>query len=196
MDTVSPESRSRIMSAIHGSGTRPELFVRQGLFARGFRFRVNSSSLPGRPDLKLTRYRAVVLVNGCFWHGHACRYFRPPASNVAFWEGKIGRNRERDLLVLRALREAGWRVCVVWECAVRLAISTGAEADSCKLLDRLEAWIRGEGAFVEFFDASAMREGGSPEARGGRARVARNASLAGFAAEREVPYGGAGGGKG
>ncbi|MGD9938596.1 MAG: very short patch repair endonuclease, partial [Clostridia bacterium] len=78
MDTVSPQLRSRMMAGIRGKDTQPERLVRSALFARGFRYRKNCRDLPGRPDLKLTRYRAVILIHGCFWHGHDCRYFRLP----------------------------------------------------------------------------------------------------------------------
>jgi DNA mismatch endonuclease (patch repair protein) len=113
MDTVSGETRSRMMAAIHGTDTKPERLVRWALFARGFRYRKNCRDLPGRPDIKLTRYRAIIFVHGCFWHGHNCRNFRLPGSNKEFWVAKITRNRERDMHDVTALLGSGWRVCIV-----------------------------------------------------------------------------------
>ena len=113
------------MAGIHGTDTKPERLVRAALFAAGFRYRKNCGDLPGQPDIKLTRYRVVILVHGCFWHGHACRYFRLPGCNSEFWAKKIGLNRERDARDIIALTGTGWRVCVVWECAIH---ESGAEA--------------------------------------------------------------------
>lgn len=186
MDTVSSSTRSRMMSGIHGSDTRPELFIRKGLFAHGFRFRTNCRDLPGRPDLKLTRYGAVILVHGCFWHGHSCRYFRLPSSNVPFWSAKIEKNRARDLRDVRSLREAGWRVCIVWECAVRLAMG---EKDGGRLMDGIESWLRSNKPFIEFFDTASMSVNRSAESHPRKALIGRNASVSSFAAEREPPYG-------
>jgi DNA mismatch endonuclease, patch repair protein len=146
MDSVSRETRSRIMAAIHGSNTGPELLVRRALFARGFRYRINCKGLPGHPDLKLTKHRAVVFVHGCFWHGHDCRFYRLPSSNVEFWAAKIARNRERDARNLRDLREAGWRACIVWECAARLA---AAGKDRGRLFDGMGSLLAGKKPFIE-----------------------------------------------
>lgn len=114
------EVRSRIMRAIRGKNTRPELVVRKFLFECGFRYRVHDGRLPGKPDIVLKRYRTVVMVNGCFWHGHVgCAAGRLPKSNIKFWEEKIRRNRERDERVRKELEAAGWRVFTVWECDLR-----------------------------------------------------------------------------
>ena len=118
-DIVDPATRSRMMAGIRGKNTRPELMVRQGLHALGFRFRLHDRSLPGKPDIALPRWRAVVLIHGCFWHGHDCHLFRWPSTREEFWRQKIGRNREVDHRSEEALREAGWRRAVVWECAVK-----------------------------------------------------------------------------
>jgi DNA mismatch endonuclease, patch repair protein len=185
VDSMSREARSRIMSAIRGKDTGPELILRSALFARGFRFRVNCKGLPGKPDIKLTKHRALVLVHGCFWHGHHCRYFRPPAGNSSFWEEKIGRNRERDLRDVEALREAGWRVCVVWECAIRKAASG---KDAGLLVDSLEKWIRGKSPFLELFDPEATFESGDPAPGRGKG-LGKNSDPALFAAERTGPWG-------
>lgn len=119
-----------MMSGIRGKDTQPELVLRRGLFSRGVRFRLHAASLPGRPDIVTRRYRATVLVHGCFWHAHqGCRFFKVPDSNRAFWSEKLGRNRDRDERSVAALRNAGWRVAVVWECGIR--------ADPGKTLDLL-----------------------------------------------------------
>lgn len=108
------------MAAIHGKDTKPEMLVRRFLFGRGFRYRLNHPCLPGHPDIVLRKYRTVIFVNGCFWHGHEnCRYFRLPQTNTAFWSAKIERNRQRDLREQRRLAEMGWHCIIVWECQLR-----------------------------------------------------------------------------
>ena len=127
------------MSGIRGKNTRPEMLIRKGLHARGLRFRLHSSKVPGKPDLVLPRYRAAVFVHGCFWHGHDCHLFRLPATRPEFWKAKLERNRARDREVRATLREAGWRVLVVWECALKGKY----RLDLDDLLDRAMAWIIG-----------------------------------------------------
>src|SRR3546814_1711336 len=105
------------MSRIRSKDTKPELQLRRGLHAAGLRYRLHPQELPGRPDIVFPRYRAVVLVNGCFWHGHDCQLFRMPATRRDFWNAKIRRNQERDTQTVRALLDEGWRVLTVWECA-------------------------------------------------------------------------------
>lgn len=96
-DVLTKEQRRRNMAAIHGKNTKPEILVRKFLFSRGFRYRLNHPRLPGHPDIVLRKYRTVIFVNGCFWHGHDnCRYFRLPKTNIDFWQKKIERNKERD----------------------------------------------------------------------------------------------------
>lgn len=141
-DTVDRQTRSRIMRAVPRLHTHPELLVRRGLHRLGFRFRVADRRLPGSPDLKLTRYRAVVFVNGCFWHRHdGCRYATMPATNRGWWQGKFAANVLRDAKKVRQLLDAGWRVMVVWECALRQG---GSRRDD--VIDQLAAWIRGDDA--------------------------------------------------
>lgn len=119
-DTMTTEQRSRCMSRIKCRDTKPELLVRKSLFARGLRFRVNVTKLPGKPDIVLPKYRTVVFINGCFWHGHPdCRYATVPKSNVEFWQTKINRNRSRDAEVEAKLTALGWRVIRVWECDLK-----------------------------------------------------------------------------
>ncbi|MYK33521.1 MAG: DNA mismatch endonuclease Vsr [Boseongicola sp. SB0670_bin_30] len=137
-DTVDRQTRSRIMTSVRRFDTKPEMVVRQSLHRIGFRFRTSDRSLPGSPDHKLSRYGAVVFVNGCFWHHHrGCRYATTPASNRAWWADKFARNVARDADKIRRLREAGWRVVVVWECAVR---NEGPERD--RAINQLADWIR------------------------------------------------------
>lgn len=119
MDKMTPEQRHRCMSNIRSKNTRPEMIVRRYLFSCGFRFRVNLKRLPGTPDIVLRKYRTVILVNGCFWHGHDCDNYRVPKSNVEFWTKKIERNKERDLQKRLLLRKMGWHVIQVWECQLK-----------------------------------------------------------------------------
>ena len=120
MDTLTPEQRSLNMSRIHGRDTKPEVIVRKYLFAKGLRFRKNDRRLPGHPDIVLPKYRTVVFIHGCFWHGHeGCKYFRLPSTNTGFWKAKIERNRKRDAKVVEELRGLGWDVITVWECEIR-----------------------------------------------------------------------------
>ena len=144
-DIVSQEKRSEMMSGIRGKDTRPELFVRRGLFGRGFRFRVHVSTLPGRPDVVLPKHRVVIFVNGCFWHGHGCSLFRWPSSRAGFWHKKIGENRKHDSESLRALRLQGWRTLVVWECAMKGKGRWPAD----KLIEAMEKWIVGGTEWAE-----------------------------------------------
>lgn len=108
------------MAAVKGKDTKPEMIVRKYLFSRGLRFRVQVKKLPGKPDIVLPKYKIVIFVNGCFWHGHEdCKYFRLPKSNVEFWKEKIGRNIERDRESMQALLDLGWKIIRVWECELR-----------------------------------------------------------------------------
>ena len=120
MDKLTKEQRHRCMSAIKGKNTKPELVVRKFLFCRGFRYRLNHPWLPGHPDLVLRKYRTVIFVNGCFWHGHeGCKYYVLPKTNTEFWKEKIERNKERDLKERMQLRNMGWHVVLLWECQLK-----------------------------------------------------------------------------
>ena len=118
-DVVSPEKRSEMMSGIRGKDTKPELLIRKSLHARGFRYRLHDSKLPGKPDLAFPRYKAVIEIHGCFWHGHDCHLFKWPSSRKAFWKGKITGNMERDRKNHAALEQLGWRILTIWECALK-----------------------------------------------------------------------------
>lgn len=108
-----------MMAGIRGTNTKPELMLRRGLHARGFRFRLHDRTLPGKPDIVLPRYRAVILAHGCFWHGHDCHLFKWPSTRPEFWQAKIARNREVDARAEAALADIGWRQGIVWECALK-----------------------------------------------------------------------------
>ena len=118
-DIVSPEKRSDMMSGIRGKDTKPEIIVRQLLHWLGYRFRVHRKNLPGKPDIVLPKWRTVIFVNGCYWHGHEdCHLFRLPKTRTEFWTNKIEGNRARDERNHTALRADGWNVVIIWECAV------------------------------------------------------------------------------
>lgn len=137
-DIISRANRSALMSRIGRSGTKPEMFVRKGLHRDGFRFRADCRTLPGSPDLVFARYRATILVHGCFWHGHDCHLFRLPGTRPEFWSAKISRNRERDVEVVKALSDQGFRTLVIWECALRGR--SPAEAES--VIVRAGKWLK------------------------------------------------------
>lgn len=126
-DIVPADVRSRMMSGIRGKNTRIEVTIRKALFSQGFRYRLHSIDLPGKPDIVLPKYHAVIFVHGCFWHGHDCELFRLPKTNPAFWEAKINRNRVVDQRNAQGLLQTGWRVLTVWECAVRGQRQLGLE---------------------------------------------------------------------
>lgn len=124
MDVHSKEVRSYNMSCIKGKGTKPEEMVRKYLFSQGFRYRKNDKRLPGTPDIVLPKYKTVIFVNGCFWHGHeGCKYFVWPKNHAEFWKAKILQNIERDKRDFERLENAGWKVIVVWECQLKKARS-------------------------------------------------------------------------
>lgn len=131
LDKLTPKERSKNMAAVKSKDTEPEMFVRRSLHALGFRFRLHRKDLPGKPDLVFPSRRAVVLVHGCFWHGHTCRGGALPATRREFWEDKIGKNRLRDKRNVDLLLKLGWRVLTVWECELR-------DEDA---ISRIAAWL-------------------------------------------------------
>ena len=139
-DVLTPEQRQLNMSRIRGKHTKPEMLLRQGLHARGLRYRLHVKELPGRPDLVLPRYHAAIFVHGCFWHGHDCPLFKLPATRREFWETKIQNNRARDVRDAEGLAIAGWRVLVIWECALRGPGRHPAGA----VLDQVITWLDSE----------------------------------------------------
>lgn len=116
-DVHSPTQRSYNMSRIKGKDTKPELLVRKFLFSKGFRYRVNDKRLPGKPDIVLPKYKTVIFVNGCFWHGHdGCKHATLPKTRIDWWANKLAKNQENDRKYYSALQIAGWMVIVVWTC--------------------------------------------------------------------------------
>lgn len=143
-DVVDPATRSRMMAGIRGKDTKPEHLVRRGLHARGFRFRLHGSTLPGRPDLVLPKYSAAVFVHGCFWHAHGCSLTKLPKTRPDFWREKLEGNRARDARQLAELERLGWRTLVIWECALR-----GPRDVAETALDEAACWLRNAGASAE-----------------------------------------------
>ncbi len=120
MDKMTKEQRSRCMASIRSKGTKPELLVRRYLFAHGYRYRLNHPHLPGHPDIVMRKYRTVIFVNGCFWHGHeGCKHFVMPKSRTDFWQAKIRRNQARDKEEQQKLANMGWHCITVWECQLK-----------------------------------------------------------------------------
>lgn len=118
MDVHSKAVRSYNMSCIHGKDTKPEEIVRKYLFSKGFRYRKNDKKFPGSPDVVLPKYRTVIFVNGCFWHGHNCKKGKLPSSNTDFWKEKISNNKSRDAKNSDLLVKLGWKVIIIWQCEI------------------------------------------------------------------------------
>ena len=125
------------MAAIRGADTKPEMIIRRGLHARGFRYRLHDRKLPGRPDLVFPKYTAAIFVNGCFWHGHDCSLFKWPKTREEFWREKIAGTQLRDERARGSLLAAGWRVATVWECAIKGPGRLSQQA----LIDSVAAWL-------------------------------------------------------
>jgi DNA mismatch endonuclease (patch repair protein) len=143
-DVVDSQTRSRMMAGIRGKDTKPELALRRSLHAQGFRYRLHVKGIPGKPDLVLPRYKAVIFVHGCFWHRHAgCRYASNPSTSPEFWADKFNSNVERDKTVRLDLLHSGWRIATVWECAVRT--ETGVQATGKMVAD----WLRNGTSEIE-----------------------------------------------
>lgn len=143
-DIVDQETRSRMMAGIGARNTRPELSIRKALHARGFRYRLHAKDILGRPDLLFPRYRAVAFVHGCFWHRHeTCAYATTPATRPEFWRAKFAANVVRDSCVRATLLNNGWRVAIIWECALRKPEHVELAADL------LAAWLRNDDPGLE-----------------------------------------------
>ena len=117
-DIFSSQKRSDIMSKISGKNTKPEILVRKFLFSKGFRYRINVKTLPGKPDIVLPKYKTVIFINRCFWHGHNCKKGKLPSSNIDFWKEKISNNKLRDDKNSDLLIKLGWKVIIIWQCEV------------------------------------------------------------------------------
>ncbi|WP_419834232.1 very short patch repair endonuclease [Endozoicomonas atrinae] len=137
MDKFSPEVRSRVMASIHGKNTKPEIIVRRSLHRLGFRYRLHRGDLPGSPDIVLHKYNAVIQINGCFWHGHNCHLYKPPRSKPDFWKTKISKNKERDKKNKAKILKLGWRLLIVWECAIQGKTKIPIDI----LIELIENWL-------------------------------------------------------
>lgn len=133
------------MSGIRGKDTRPEMLLRKALHAAGFRFRLHDSRLPGKPDIVLPRWQAVIFVHGCFWHGHDCHLFKVPSTRTEFWLEKIKGNRERDNRAQEQLKADGWRIATVWECSLKGRTRQPFDV----LMSQLTGWLTGAGTQIE-----------------------------------------------
>ena len=132
-DTHTPQQRRMNMQAVRGKNTAPELLIRSTVHRLGFRFRLHRKDLPGTPDIVFPSRKKVIVVHGCFWHGHGCSRGGLPSSNLDFWQAKITRNRERDSHSEERLRKEGWKVLKVWECETK---------DQSALVERLSRFLR------------------------------------------------------
>jgi DNA mismatch endonuclease (patch repair protein) len=132
------------MRAIRNKNTQPEISLRKALHANGLRFRLNVRKLPGTPDIVLPKYHAVIFVHGCFWHGHDCPLFKLPSTRPDFWREKIERNRANDIKAMEALLARGWRVGVVWECAMR-----GAGKNIDGVAQSLTNWLLSNATIID-----------------------------------------------
>jgi len=122
-DVHNQQTRSFNMSRIKGKDTKPELLVRKFLFANGYRYRLHVKNLPGKPDIVLPKYKTVIFVHGCFWHGHAnCKYYVVPKTNTDWWLQKINGNIAKDAKAVKALKKAGWKIITIWECKLKPAL--------------------------------------------------------------------------
>ena len=137
VDVVDSKTRSRMMSGIRSKNTKPELLIRKGLHARGFRFRLHDKRLPGKPDLVLPKYSAVIFVHGCFWHRHDCHLFKWPKTRREFWYKKLLRNQEKDVESYTSLKKDGWYILTIWECALKGRTRKPLD----KVLDMAADWL-------------------------------------------------------
>ena len=135
VDNVDIQKRSAIMRSIKGLNTKPEMIVRRYLFSKGFRYRLHDKFLPGKPDIKLTKFNTLIFVNGCFWHGHKdCKIYVMPKTNNEFWYSKIENNVERDKKNMELLKILGWKIIVIWECELKMK---NRELTMKNLVDRI-----------------------------------------------------------
>ncbi len=144
-DVFTKEKRSEVMSRIRGKNTKPEYFVRSALHQKGFRFRLHVHHLPGKPDLVFAKYKALIFVHGCFWHGHNCYLFKWPSTREEFWRKKILKNRDNDQKALEALKRIGWRTLLIWECAIK---GKGKLAPN-EAVKKMSVWLKSRNKFRE-----------------------------------------------
>jgi len=144
-DIVSKSKRSKMMSGIRGRDTKPELTIRHALHDRGFRYKLHDKNLPGKPDIVLPKYSAVIFINGCFWHKHSCHLFKLPSSNTGFWENKFRTNIKKDKEADSILTELGWRILKVWECSIKGKF----KHDFPELIEQISIWIKSDSVYHE-----------------------------------------------
>ncbi|WP_299181955.1 very short patch repair endonuclease [uncultured Neptuniibacter sp.] len=132
--------RSKNMSAIRSKDTKPEIWLRKQLHARGYRYRLNHPHLPGKPDLVFNKFKSVIFVNGCFWHMHSCPLFKVPKTRTDWWLQKLSKNKERDQESIKQLEQDGWKVLTVWECAIKKS----QKNNGADLLALITHWIENE----------------------------------------------------
>lgn len=155
------------MSAIRGKNTKPELLLRHAIHQLGFRYRLHDSKLPGRPDIVFPKHQAAVQVHGCYWHRHSdCPLATTPSSNIPFWKLKFAENRRRDRRNLKKLQKLGWRVAVVWECAIDPRQSKPTAL-------KIAAWLRSRRSYAEIPSARSASSGVRPKAATLRTRKLR-----------------------
>ncbi|MCU0402490.1 MAG: DNA mismatch endonuclease Vsr [Algoriphagus sp.] len=144
-DLVSPKKRSEMMSGIRSKNTKPEILIRSELFRQGFRYRIHDRKLPGKPDLVLRKFQAVLFIHGCFWHRHNCHLFKWPSSRVEFWKAKINRNVQLDGMAIAKLQDIGWRTGIVWECALKGKTKLLLP----EMISNIEKWLLSENKYLE-----------------------------------------------
>lgn len=144
-DIVDKKTRSRMMSGIRSKNTKPELLIRSQLHKMGFRFRIHVRELPGKPDIVLKKYNAVIMVNGCFWHHHNCDLFKWPKTRPDFWKKKIELNATRDVENIASLKSMGWRICTIWECAIK----GRKKMELTDIINLTVSWLKSEDQTLE-----------------------------------------------
>ena len=146
-DVHSKDIRSKNMSAIKSKNTKPEITIRNQLFAKGYRYKIHDNFLPGKPDIILPKYKTVIFINGCFWHMHNCEMFVFPKSRIAFWKEKLSNNKARDDKNIENLLELGWKVIVVWECCIKGKYKLPPE----EIINRIDILIRHHTKYNQLF---------------------------------------------
>jgi DNA mismatch endonuclease (patch repair protein) len=144
-DIVSSSKRSEMMAGIKSKDTKPEMIIRKELHKKGFRYRLHAKDLPGNPDLFLRKYNAAIFVHGCFWHVHNCHLFKLSKTRTAFWKKKLEDNKKRDDRNISILLNNNYRVCVIWECAIK---NINDDAMS-KVIDTITVWIQTDNEYLE-----------------------------------------------
>lgn len=144
-DIVSKEKRREMMAGIQGKDTKPELLIRKAIHRKGFRYKLHDKSLPGKPDLVFPKYKAVIQIHGCFWHLHDCHLFKWPSTRPEFWQNKISGNKKRDLDNMERLQKLGWRILVIWECALRGKYRKSID----DVVDQIISWLGFNSSFHE-----------------------------------------------